>query len=75
MVMMVCFIFILVLFQPFLQSRQFVVEVVEAVDAEVIANATAVGCDGFVMGDAVELEQLLQTGEVGVGDANGLFIR
>ena len=54
---------------------KFVIEIVVAVDAEVIANAAAVGGDGLVVRDAVELEQLLQAGEVGVGDADGLFIR
>ena len=54
---------------------KFVVDVVVAADAEVIADAAAVGRDGLVVGDAVETEQFLQAGEVGVGDADGLFIR
>ena len=69
------FIFILVLFQPFLQSRQFGGEVLVAVYTQVVTDAAAVGGDGLVVRDAVELEQLLQAGEVGVGDADGLFIR
>ena len=63
------------LFQFFFKSLQLYIEVVVAVYAQVIADAAAVGGDGLVVGDAVELEQLLQTGEVGIGDANGLFIR
>ena len=63
------------LFQFFFKPLQLFIEVVVAIDAEVIADAAAVGGDGLVVGDAVELEQLLQTGEVGIGDADGLFIR
>ena len=45
------------------------VEVVVAVNLQVVTYAAAVGGDGLVMRDAVEAEQLLQTGEVVVGDA------
>ena len=51
-----CFIFILVLFQPFLQSRQFVVEVVEALQLQIVADTTAVGCNGFVVRNTIEME-------------------
>ena len=41
MVMMAClFMFVSVLFQPFLQSRQFVVEVVEALQLQIVADTT-----------------------------------
>jgi len=53
---------------------QFVLEVVVAADAEVIADATAVGGDGLVMGDAVEQEEVSQTVEVSVGEADGLLV-
>ena len=36
-----------------------------AVDAEVVAYTAAIRRDGLVMGNTVESEQLLQTGEVG----------
>ena len=48
------------LFQFFLQVLHFIIEIVEAVDLQVITDATAVGCDGLVVGDAVEVEELLQ---------------
>ena len=70
MVMMICFIFILVLFQPFLQSRQFVVEVVEALQLQIVADTAAVGGDGFVVEDAVEVEKFLHTGKAVVGEAD-----
>ena len=54
---------------------KFVIEVVISIYAEVIADAAAVGGDGLVVWDAIEAEQFLQTGEVGIDDANGLFIR
>jgi len=53
---------------------QFVVEVVEALQLQIVADTAAVGRDGLVVGDAVETEQFLQAGEVGIGDANGLFV-
>ena len=53
---------------------QLFIEVVVAVDAEVIADTAAVGRDGLVVGNAVELEQLLQAGEVGIGYADSFFI-
>ena len=41
MVMLGClFMFVSVLFQPFLQSRQFVVEVVEALQLQIVADTT-----------------------------------
>lgn len=43
-------------------------------DLQVIADAAAVGRDGLVVWDAVELEQLLQAGKVSVSDADGLFV-
>ena len=46
------------LFQFFFKPLQLFIEVVVAIDAEVIADAAAVGGDGLVVGDAVELEQL-----------------
>ena len=52
---------------------QFVLEVVVATDGEVFSDAAAVGRDGLVVGDAVELEEVLQTVEVGVGEADGLL--
>ena len=71
MVMMVClFIFISVLFQPFLQSRQFVVEVVEALQLQIVADTTTVWSDGLVVGDAVEVEKFLHTGKAVVGEAD-----
>ena len=63
------------LFQFFFKPLQLFIEVVVAIDAEVIADAAAVGGDGLVVRDAIEAEQLLQAGEVGIGDADGLFIR
>ena len=63
------------LFQFLFQPLQFVVEVVVAVYAQVVTDAAAVGDDGFVVWNAVEAEQLLQTGKVSIGDADGLFIR
>ena len=73
--MMVClFIFISILFQPFLQSRKFVVEVVEALQLQIVADATTVRGDGLIVRDAVKTEQLLQAGEVGIGNAYRLFI-
>ena len=58
------------LFQFFLQVLHFIIEIVEAVDLQVIADATAVGCDGLVVGDAIKTEELLQTGEFGIDEAN-----
>ena len=57
-------------FQPFLQSRQFVVEVVEALQLQIVADTAAVGGDGFVVGDAVEVEKFLHTGKAVVGEAD-----
>ena len=45
-----------------------------AADTEVFAYAAAVGRDGLVVRDAVELEQFLQSSELGVGEADGLFV-
>ena len=53
---------------------QFVIEVVVAVDAQVVADLATVGCDGLVMWDAVEAEELPKTAEVVVGDADGLLV-
>ena len=47
------------LFQFLQDPFQIVVEVVVAADAEVVADTAAVGRDGLVVRDAVELEQLL----------------
>ena len=49
------------LFQFFFKSLQLFIEVVVSVDAQVVADTAAVGRDGLVVGNAVELEQLLQT--------------
>ena len=46
---------------------KFVIEVVISIYAEVIADAAAVGGDGLVVGDAVEVEEFLHTAEVVVG--------
>ena len=42
--------------------------------AEVVTDTATVGGEGLVMGDAIELEQLLQTGEVGIGDECTSFL-
>ena len=58
------------LFQPV----QIGIEVVVAVEVEVIAHTAAIGRDGLVVRNAVETEQLLHTGEVGVGKTDGFFV-
>ena len=58
------------LFQPV----QCEVEVVVAVEVEVIAHTAAIGRDGLVVGDAVEAEELVHTGKVGVGKTDGFFV-
>ena len=63
-----------VLFQLFQEPLQFVLEDFIATDAKVFADSAAVGRNGLVVGDAIELEEVLQTVEVGAGDADGLFV-
>ena len=58
------------LFQFLLQILHFIIEIVKTVDLQVITDATAVGCDGLVVGDAIEAEELLQTSEFGIDEAN-----
>ena len=62
------------LFQSLFEQFHLIVEVIEAVNLQVIANATAVGRDDLVVGDAVEAEQLLQTSEVGIGNADSFLV-
>ena len=62
------------LFESLFELFHLIVEVIEAVNLQVIANATAVGRDDLVVGDAVEAEQLLQTSEVGIGDADSFLV-
>ena len=45
------------LFQLLQHPLQLVLKVVVAMDAEVFANTAAIGSDGLVVGDAVELKQ------------------
>ena len=53
---------------------QIVVEIIVTINAEVIANAAAIGCDGLVVRNTVEAEQLLQAVEFDVSDADGFFV-
>ena len=53
---------------------QFEVDVVIAVDAEVVADAAAVGGDGLIVRNAVEAEEFLHTGKVGIGDTDSFFV-
>ena len=53
---------------------QFIADVIETADVEIVADTTAVGRDGFVVGDAIEMEEFLQTSKVCIGDADGLFV-
>ena len=62
------------LFQFFFKPLQLFIEVVVAIDAEVIADVAAVGRDGLVVGNAVELEQLLQTAKVGLCHTNSFLV-
>jgi len=62
------------LFQFFQEPLQFVLELIVAADAEVVADTAAIGRDGLVVRDAVKAEQLLQTGEVGIGDECTSFL-
>ena len=62
------------LFESLFQLFHLMVEVIEAVNLQVIADTTTIGRDGFVMGDAVKAEELLQAGEVSVGNADRLFV-
>ena len=48
------------LFDFFFQPLHFIVEVIEAADAEVVAYSAAVGRDSLIVGDAAKTEQLLQ---------------
>ena len=62
------------LFQFLFQPVQREVKVVVAVEVEVIAHTAAIGRDSLVVRNAVEAEQLLHTGEIGVGKADGFFV-
>ena len=62
------------LFQSLFEQFHLMVEVIEAVNLQVIADATAVGRDDLVVGDAAKAEEFLQAGKVVVGDADGFFI-
>jgi len=54
------------LFQLLQDPFQLILEVVVATDAEIFTDTVAIGGDGLVVGDAVELEQFLQVSELSV---------
>ena len=54
------------LFQLLQDPLQFVFKVVVAMDAQIFADTAAIGGDGLIVRDAVELEQLLQVAELSV---------
>lgn len=54
------------LFQLLQDPFQLILEVVVATDAEIFTDTAAIGGDGLIVRDAVELEQLLQVAELSV---------